>query len=123
MTPAAYLGQGGLSQPGNAQRGGVPLNELTSGRIMTISAALGGVGKTPLWKKMCQNETLSSRRPGAEMEALRRGARTQEMISGVNEAFRECPAASWYGEVNKTCRLKRKLGLERERGGVFTRVL
>lgn len=34
------------------------------------------------------------------------------MISGVNEAFQECSATSWYGEVNKTYHLKRKLGLE-----------
>lgn len=35
------------------------------------------------------------------------------MISGVNEAFQECSATSWYGEVKKkTYHLKRKLGLE-----------
>lgn len=36
------------------------------------------------------------------------------MISKVNGVFQECPTISWYGEVNKTCCLRRKLGLQSE---------
>lgn len=82
---------------------GVLPNKLTSGRIMTISTALGDVGQTPPWK-----ETPHVWKRDAfkwEAECREWGSllwRTQEMISGVNEAFQECSATSWYGEVNKT---------------------
>lgn len=38
--------------------------------------------------------------------------RAQEMISRVNEAFQECFTTLWYGELNETYHLKRKLGLK-----------
>lgn len=89
---------------------GVLLNKLTSGRIMTISTGLGDVGQTPPWKKTPH----VWKRDAFKWEAECRNGnsppwRTQEMISGVNEAFQECSATSWYGEVNKTCHLKGNL--------------
>lgn len=43
------------------------------------------------------------------------------MISGVNEAFQECSATSWYGEVNKTYHLKGNLAWKAQQR--FTQVL
>lgn len=101
---------------------GVRLNKLTSGRVMTISTALGDVGKTPPWKetpRVWKRDTFKWEAEGRNWGSLL--WRTQEMISGVNEAFQECSATSWYGEVNKTYHLKGNLAWKAQQR--FTQVL
>lgn len=101
---------------------GVRLNKLTSGRVMTISTALGDVGKTPPWKetpRVWKRDTFKWEAEGRNWGSL--PWRTQEMISGVNEAFQECSATSWYGEVNKTYHLKGNLAWKAQQR--FTQVL
>lgn len=91
------------------------VNKLTSGRVMTISEALGDFDKIPSWKETPLVWKHSYKRFQVRSKEQKWGSlcwRTQEMISRVNEAFQECLTTSWYGELNKTYHLKRKLGLK-----------
>lgn len=47
-----------------------------------------------------------------EQKCVLLSLRSQEISSRVNEAFQECLNASWYGELNETYYLKRRLCLK-----------
>lgn len=75
LTSAAYLGHGGPSQPGNAQRGVSGLISSHLEELRPLARRSETLAKHPRERRhpACENETLSSERQRAGIEALCRG--------------------------------------------------